>query len=155
MCWSRTIGQMSTRKKSNLSWTTLFQRFVSTGKMCCQIYLESITKHYLQTQRTIEGFVLLTKNLEFHWTSRGYIKAYFVICITSTTKTNVTTTLQTNLGNNCFSSFVFVPRCKNYKCLRDTIRKTDFLGDILGAIGGAGHEGESLLHLLAFIRRVD
>jgi len=34
-------------------------------------------------------------------------------------KTNGTTTLQTNLGNNRSPSLVFVPRCKNYKCLRD------------------------------------
>ena len=42
---SWTIGQMSTRKKSNLSWRsrichawmTFFQRFVSTGKVCCKI----------------------------------------------------------------------------------------------------------------------
>ena len=70
-------------------------------------------------------------------------------------KTNGTTTLLTNLGNNRFSSFVFVPRCKNYKCLRDNIRKTYFLGGILEALGGAGHEGETLLHLLTFIGRVD
>jgi len=30
-----------------------------------------------------------------------------------------------------------------------------FLGGILGAIGEAGHEGESLLHSLTFIGRVD
>jgi len=42
-----------------------------------------------------------------------------------------------------FLFFCHFPRCKNYKCLRDTIRKTDFLGDILGAIGETGHEGGS------------